>query len=112
VGALEHEVLLPARVGDAGATVAAYELQVLPGAQLDELFMTVSAVGPDGALVPTRITKVPTGLGYYPAERAIVLSIPFEQMGAPGLYQVDLAAPLTAGGAAARTVWLQHGERP
>jgi len=99
LGGAEQDVLLPlaASRGKPGAATGPYTFVIRPGAELGELFLTVTRLAADGsslgALQPTR----ELGYGYYPAENAIEVTIdaPVER----GVYAVHLGARLRGGGA-------------
>jgi|RhiMethySRZTD1v2_1073278.scaffolds.fasta_scaffold329011_1 hypothetical protein len=108
-GALE-EVYLPLRLGKAAAPARTgrYVLRVVPAAELQELYVTVTTLDGSGRETSAIQRDVPLGLGFYPAERAV--SIPLPALSTPGLYQIHLGATLRRGGPPAnRTIVFYHG---
>lgn len=108
VGHATRDVYLPLRIRQKGAALASqgYDLEVASGAQLNQVFVSVAAVGEDGQ--PTVFLKKdePLQYGYYPPDRKIRIRIPAP--GSPGLYSIELDATLAAGGSSAATLWFYH----
>lgn len=113
VGGTLREVHLPLRVGYAQHPPSAdrYELVVVPGVQLSELFYTLNELDTDGRLRHSIRQNVALEYGYYPAERAIGITIPSALLRASGFYQVQLVARLESGGVAMAELWLYHRGR-
>ncbi len=108
LGGRTQEVYVPLRVGRQGPRPRSgrYLLVLLPGADLTEVFITLSTVGADGRAGAFLKRDEPLGYGYYPAERGI--TVPLPELKAPGIYQLQAGATLTRGGSAARSLLFYH----
>jgi hypothetical protein len=85
----------------------AYEIVLVPGAELEEVYLTLAPL--DGAGVPGAplLDGEPLGWGYYPAGRP--LQFPLEVDAAQeGLFLLEVAATLRAGGGATTRFWFRH----
>ncbi|HZO99840.1 MAG TPA: hypothetical protein VFD30_06085 [Terriglobia bacterium] len=105
-GETEQDIYLPLRIGEGGGTARteSYRLVVLPGAELKELFLTLT----DFSGGRGRVLKngAPVGYGYYPAERPI--EIPISGVQTRGLYHLEVGATLRGGGASTIELWFYH----
>lgn len=109
------ETYLPLRIHSSGssgasdaATPTAYEVVVVPGEKLREIFLTVSpAPGEEGPSPPLVVDK-PLGYGFYPPREPTLFSL--DAPDTPGLYRVDLAARFHRGGSTTETFCFYHGE--
>jgi hypothetical protein len=112
IGRLERDVYLPVRVGytELPSRGERYELIVIPGMQLTEVFVTLSQAGADGGERRVLRKNEPLQYGYYPADRAIPIGI--SGLGPAGFYRIELAARLESGGAATRELWFYHPGKP
>lgn len=100
------EWLLPVRLG---AVVAdRYELVLLPGIEWRELRYAVSAVRDDGSPAAVVVKRQALQLGYYPAGRAVRISLPKALLKSEGLYRIDLEVELDDGGTVVRSLWFVH----
>ena len=107
-GAVE-EVYVPLRLGKAAAPARTgrYVLRVVPTAELVELYVTLTTL--DGSGRETRAIQrdVPLGYGFYPAERAVSITLP--PLPEPGLYKIHLGGTLRREGPPAnRTIVFYH----
>lgn len=111
------ETYLPLRIHPAGdsdasdgasdnADPSAYEVVVVPGEKLKEIFLTVSPA--EGNDAPPLVQNQPLGYGFYPAREPTLFSLDAPE--SPGLYRVDLAARFHRGGSATETFCFYHGE--
>jgi hypothetical protein len=84
----------------------AYNLTLLPGVELEEVFISLAPLGRDGK--PGSYIKNGEALnwGYYPAERPITIAIP--ELKTTGIYYMEIGAKLRAGGSATEQVWFYH----
>lgn len=106
VGGRLRDVYLPVRIGTPPAgRETTYELALMPGGELSEVFVGLAPVLPDGR--PGSTAPMPLGYGYYPAGRSI--RIPLGPVGEPGLYFVEIGATLRGGGAVGQEVWFRAG---
>lgn len=106
VGQAEREIYLPLRIGQGGKATRTgnYQLVLLPGADLKEVFISLTAL--NGSKRSLLKDGEPVGYGYYPAERPI--EIPISGAQARGLYHLEIGATLKSGGAAAAELWFYH----
>jgi hypothetical protein len=104
IGGRPREVYLPLRIGRPTGPEGTYELRIVPGVELSEVFVGMSAVGTDGT--PGATTPMPLNHGYYPAGRSI--SVPVGPLAAPGPYFVEIGATLRGGGAVSHELWIVH----
>ena len=107
IGNAERTVFEPLRVRQrAAATQGPYRLVVVPGVQVEEIFVSVASLRPSGEPGPYAIDKRPAALGYYPAGRAAAIPVPAPS--ATGVYRLDLGATLTQGGTSALTAYFSR----
>ena len=106
VGETERDIYLPLRIGQGGKAAApgSYQLVLLPGAELKEVFITLTAVTGN----KSRILKDSEAVryGYYPAERPV--EIPISGVRAQGFYHFEVGATLKSGGASSAEFWFYH----
>jgi hypothetical protein len=93
-----EEVYVPLRLGKAAAPARTgrYVLRVVPAAELVELYVTLTALDGSGRETRTIQRDVPLGYGFYPAERAVSITLP--SLPEPGLYRIHLGATLRRDG--------------
>lgn len=108
VGSATRDVYMPLRVSQAKPSRApGYRLTVLPGVELSEVYFSLAPVGSDGKAGPFLKKDEPLKYGYYPADRAV--TIPLPELGAAGVYYVEIKAiRKTGGGASAPPLWFYH----
>lgn len=102
----ERNIYLPLQInqGGKGARSSGYQLVLLPGAELKEVFISLAAItGNKNCLLKDGEA---VGYGYYPAERPI--EIPITGVHARGLYHLEVGATLKSGGASAAELWFFH----
>jgi hypothetical protein len=98
-----RDVYRPVRIGRAPAgRENIYELVLVPGNELSEVFIALSSVRLDGQRVPLSDPK-PLKYGFYPAGRSI--RIPIGPVLKPGTYLVEIGATLRGGGAVSYELW-------
>lgn len=103
VGGSTREVYVPVRIGaPLPARDANYELVLVPGNELSEVFVALSRVAADGKRSEVSAAK-PLRFGFYPAGRSI--RIPVGPIAGPGTYLLEIGATLRDGGAVSREVW-------
>jgi hypothetical protein len=103
-----REVYLPIRIGQPpAAQETAYELVLVPGDELKEVFITLSKVDAGGQIVQVSAPKS-LNYGFYPAGRGI--RIPIEPLPHPGTYVVQIGATLRGGGAISDELWIRSGK--
>lgn len=103
IGSSTREIYLPVRINTpASARDAVYELVLVPGNELSEVFVALSRVAADGKRFEVSAAK-PLRYGFYPAGRSI--RIPVGPIARPGTYLLEIGAMLRDGGAVSREVW-------
>lgn len=83
-----------------------YHLVLLPGSELNEVFISLAQVGTDGQPHSFLISDRTLGKGYYPAERGILIEIPSPKT--PGVYYVEIGATSRYGGPITQHMWFYH----
>jgi hypothetical protein len=103
VGDTLRNVYLPIRVGrPVPGREITYELVLVPGDELSEVYVALSSVAADGTRVPVSPAK-PLKYGFYPAGRSI--RIPVGPLPHAGDYLVEIGATLRRGGAVSQELW-------
>lgn len=101
-----REVYLPVRIGAAPrGRENIYELVLVPGNELSEVFVALTSVRAGDRRVQVSASK-PLLYGIYPAGRSV--RIPVGPLSDPGLYVVDISATLRDGGAVSHDFWFTH----
>jgi hypothetical protein len=83
-----------------------YQLVLLPGVELMEVFVSLTKVGPQGLPEIFVIDDKPLEYGYYPAGRPVVVRVEYPK--AAGIYHLRLGATLRRGGSATADFWFYH----
>lgn len=111
VGQTERDIYLPVRISQAGRAIrkGSYQLIILPGVELQEMFITLATTQADGQ--PAKFIKdgEKLGYGFYPAERRI--EIPVTGLTNPGTYYLHIGATIKSGGSATIEFWFEHSNR-
>jgi hypothetical protein len=107
VGMTIRDVYLPVSIGRplAGPDTL-YDLVLVPGDELNEVFVSLSELRAGTDKVPLSDAK-PLKYGFYPAGRSI--RIPIGPVTKPGTYLVEIAATLRGGGAVSYELWFAQG---
>jgi len=84
------------------------EAVILPSAELNEVFLSVARLRPDGGIAAQVERDRPLHLGFYPADRGIRVALPSLTM--PGMYLVEIGATLRMGGSSTARFWLYHAD--
>lgn len=107
-GNTKRDVYLPLRIRQQGAANKShgYQLTLLPGVDLAEVFVSLAPTKPDGSPGAFIKKDQALGYGYYPAERGITLSIP--ELKTPGVYYLEIGATLRDGSSSTAQVWFYH----
>jgi hypothetical protein len=107
-GANERDVSIPVRIRQKQnpPRSGSYQLILIPGVELAEVYMSLAQAGADGRPKAFLKNREALGYGYYPAEWKI--EIPISGLKAPGLYYLSLAATLRSGGASTTELWFYH----
>jgi hypothetical protein len=94
------DVYVPLQLGTSLGPVStgSYIVQLVPGTDLSEVFVTLAAVGLDGRDEKHLKRDEPLKYGFYPAERPILVRL--SGLPVSGLYRLRLGAVLKNGGSA------------
>lgn len=105
VGKNEQDVYLPLRIKQQGSYIhsGTYQLVLLPGVELSEVYISMALTGPDGQPRPFIKDGEKLGFGYYPAERGI--EIPVTGLKGKGTYYMEIGATLRSGGTSTIELW-------
>ena len=107
VGGERRDVYLPLRIGQQRpARSRDYQLALVAGAELSEVYLSLAPVGADGRPGPYLRRDQALGYGHYPAERSINVTIPKPR--ARGVYYVEIGATLRDGTSASARLWFYH----
>jgi hypothetical protein len=111
VGQVERSVYLPLRISQRQQPrqLRRYQLVLLPGQELAEVFISVATVGLDGQPASFLCDGEALGYGHYPAEWAITIPIPYPE--AAGFFYLEIGATLRGGGVSATELWFYHPHR-
>jgi hypothetical protein len=111
VGGTAHDVYVPLRVSQtAGSRSPRYQLTLLPGVELTEVYLSLAPIGSDGRVGAFIKKDEPLKYGYYPADRAINIQLP--ALAAAGIYSAEIKAVRRGGGSAsAPPFWFYHSGR-
>jgi hypothetical protein len=106
VAGTQREIYVPVRIGMPLSTWdGTYDLLVVPGHELKEMFVGLKAVSGDGVTSTVVMKPAPLKHGYYPPGRAIRVPL---RPASPGMYVVEISATLRAGGAISHELWFVH----
>jgi hypothetical protein len=107
VGKTKRDVYLPLRIRQRNAAKSqGYQLLLLPGAELSEVFVSLAPVKSDGEPGAFIRNGQKLGYGYYPADRGIPVEI--NDLNTPGVYYLKIGAELRAGGSSTTQLWFYH----
>lgn len=95
---------------DASVNASEYDLVILPGRELREVYVTIALTDSNGRPDSLVWRDKRLEYGYYPARRPITVRLP--RLSVAGFYYLEIGATLRHGGAAGMTFLLYHpGER-
>jgi hypothetical protein len=108
VGKQQRDVYLPLQIKQRAKVSKSqgYQLVLLPGVELSEVFLSLAPVKSDGEPGTFIKNAQKLGYGYYPAERGIPISI--TELKTPGIYHLKIGAELRAGGSSTTQIWFNH----
>lgn len=111
VGTTEQDIYVPLRISQVGKALRTrtFTLTLLPGVELQELFVTLAATGADGRPRGFIKDREKLGYGFYPADRRIEVPIP--GLKTSGTYYVQVGATLKGGGSATVEFWFYYTNR-
>ena len=108
IGVQDRQVYLPLDVRTSKPDKTnSYQIVVVPGVELRELYVSLSLLDKDGTRLATLRKEEPLKAGYYPPEEGVGISIP--ELKTPGLYLLELGAEFKAGGVSTEKVWFRYG---
>jgi hypothetical protein len=109
IGGVDQDVYVPLRITQHGAAppFSALDLVLFPTVGLKEVYLSIVAAGDDGRPLRSIVQGDSLGYGYYPAERPVHVKL--RQLRDPGLYYVEIAATLAAGGSFTVGHWVFRG---
>lgn len=105
---MDQQLYLPVSI-DARASPGfkdSYELIIMPGVELEEVYISLAMVGPMGHSLTYIMEGKPLGYYYYPPERPI--RIPVANPKSPGVYRLQIGANLAKGGSANSKILFYH----
>jgi hypothetical protein len=109
LGGQDRQVYLPVAVTTSKPDKkTSYEVIVVSGVELRELYVSLSLLDKDGSRVATLRKQEPLKAGYYPAEEGIPISVP--ELKKAGFYLLELGAEFQGGGVSTETVWFRYDE--
>ena len=106
VGGAEQDVLVPLRISQRGAVpdTGAYDLVLFPMVALREVYLSVTALGPDGRSRRIITEGEPLRYGYYPPERPV--HVVLRNLSDAGLYYIEIGAERTTGNPVTLRQWM------
>jgi hypothetical protein len=107
VGGESRRLYLPLRIGRKTQNATpGYQLVVLPGSELKQVFISLAPVGSDGQPHSFLISDHELGKGYYPAERGIAIDLP--SLKTPGVYYLEIGATSRYSGPITQQIWFYY----
>ena len=108
VGNTERHVYLPLRIRQEGEVKksSTYKLILVPGVQLSEIYLSFASVDTNGNPAEFIKTDEALGYGYYPAERAVEISI--AAPGKKGIFYLKLGTRIRSGGTKTVEFWFYN----
>jgi len=106
-GGEETIVLLPLIIKESKAKVTPdYQLIVVPGTELKEVYVTLSNVDASGKSISYLLDGEPLNYGYYPAGSGF--SVPLSQIKKSGIYSLELGTKLRSGETASTEIYFYY----
>ena len=108
VGETKRDVYVPLQIIQQGNPIRShnYQVVVLPGCELKEVYISLAPVSMDGHPGVFLRSEEVLGYGYYPANHGIPISI--SDLEAAGVYYLEIGATLTGGGSSTIEIWFYH----
>jgi hypothetical protein len=105
IGQVQRDVHLPLRITQQTNAVRGgmYNLVLLPGVELSEIYVSIAPVGPDGRPQKFIRDNEKLGYGYYPAER--IIEVPISGLNSTSIYYMEIGAALRSGGISTLELW-------
>jgi hypothetical protein len=103
-----QRVYLPLRIRQQAPASGSgtYQILLVPGAELAELYLSLAPGESNGRLGQFLSSRQPLRYGFYPADRSITITVPKPK--APGIYYLEIGATLRAGGSSSTKLWFYH----
>jgi hypothetical protein len=107
VNGVQRQVFVPLRVTQRRAAAAGdYDVLLFPGVELQEVYVSLAALGPDGRAEKTIQSGKPLGYGPYQADTPLGIRLP--KLPAPGIYRAEISAEIATGGPTSVVFWFYH----
>jgi hypothetical protein len=107
IGGENRTLYVPLRIRQKDHTqTSGYQLVLVPGSELKQVFISLAQVGPDGQPHSFLISDHELGKGYYPAERGFQVDLP--SLKTPGIYYLEIGAANRYGGLVTQRMWFYH----
>ncbi len=108
LGKTEQQIYLPLKIRQQSTTGSSgsYQLVLLPGRELTEVYTSLALVEADGIPRSFLQDAKPLKYGYYPAGRGI--TIPISSLEASGIYYLEVGVTLKGGGSTTVELWFYH----
>lgn len=107
IGEENRTVYVPLRIRQKNQNpTLSYQLVLVPGSELKEVFISLAQLGTDGQAHSFLISDRPLSKGYYPAERGILVEIP--ALKKAGVYYLEVGATNRYGGLVTQRMWFYH----
>lgn len=102
-----RRVYVPLRVGGVtGASSGSFDLQLVAGTELTEVYLSLAALDERGATRRAYWQRRPLGRSFYPSQQPI--AIPITGLDQTGLHRLEIAAVQRDGGSANAEVWFAN----
>ena len=107
-GQNEQDIYVPLRISQKTPPKPSlsYQVILMPGRELTELYISLAPVQDDGEFGAFIQDGEALGYGFYPAEQGIVFETPL--LGEPGVYYLEIGATLRRGGSATIELLFYH----
>jgi hypothetical protein len=107
IGGEDRTLYLPLRIrGKSQTTAPGYQIILVPGSELKEVFFSLAKLDANGQAHTFSISDRPLRRGYYPAERGISIEVP--NPGQPGMYYLEIGAITKYGGPLTKQVFFYN----
>lgn len=103
-GSVEKDIYVPLHVRQEGKSIenTSYNLVILPGTEMTEIFISLATVAANGEAQKFIKDGEQLKYGYYPAERSIYIPIPELQT---GIYYLEIGATARNGGTSTAEIY-------
>ncbi len=110
VGQNKQDVYVPLRIRQKENAIpfTTYQVILLPGLELTEVFISLARLQPDEKSKHFIMDEEPLGYGYYPAERGVGVEFDVSDLQEPGIYYLEIAVTFRSGGSDTISIWFYH----